>query len=227
MKILEIMKNAKEELKNNNKKLALITLIYFAFNLVLFLPVIGLIAYIVILPVITFGYKKVIVDLKQGKEIQYLDFVKLGFESFGKVWNVIFKVALKCIIPIMLIVIGGILMRILSLGAFKGNDLGYMLVTIVCLALFAISVIWITILDYKFKYSTLELIYEPQLSSRDIVERCGEFMHGKKIKAFVLDICFWFCLLFAFICFMIPIFWVYPFINIAKIYFYESVSNRN
>lgn len=75
-------------------------------------------------------------------------------------------------------------------------------------------------------YATMELVYEPEMNSKDIVNKSGKLMNGNKGKAFWLDLSFigWFIL--TGLLFGIPYFWVFPYLMMSKVCFYAGVSGR-
>lgn len=76
---------AKETLKGNWGKFAGATLVYslilIAFN---YIPRIGLIIIAILMPVLSFGLLKMLVDIKNGEYVDIVDFFTTGFKFFRK-----------------------------------------------------------------------------------------------------------------------------------------------
>ena len=89
----ELRANAREALKGKWGKAALLTLFYslitfaiaFLLNLV---PLIGPIVQLLINLPISFGFLVMFIKLRRDEEVNYTDFLSIGFSYFGKVWGV-------------------------------------------------------------------------------------------------------------------------------------------
>ena len=96
----ELRANAREALKGKWGKAALLTLFYslitfaiaFLLNLV---PFIGPIVQLLINLPISFGFLVMFIKLRRDEEVNYTDFLSIGFSYFGKVWGVFGNMLLK------------------------------------------------------------------------------------------------------------------------------------
>lgn len=214
---------AKETLKGNWGKFAGVTLVYLLIVLALnYVPYVGSIINLIFTPVLAFGFTKMFVDLKNGEEVGFFDFLTNGFKVFGKVWGVTVRVALKMLPPIILIIIAALFIAFSASGSLETMGISFIIALILIIA----SAIWAVILSYKYMYATMELAYNPEKSPKEVVNKSGEYMNGNKGKAFWLDLSFigWFIL--TALLFGIPYFWVFPYLMMSKVCFYAGVSGR-
>ena len=117
----EIRANARKALAGKWGKAALLTLVYtiivFVINFVCnLIPVIGGIILFVISTPISYGLLVSFMKLKRDEEVNYTDFLSIGFSSFAKVWGVFGNMILKMILPVCLLVVF-IILLVVSLGA--------------------------------------------------------------------------------------------------------------
>lgn len=216
---------AREKLSGRWGKAALMVLVFSLCSLLVsivcnMIPLIGSIALMIISPVLQFGFVKEFIMFKNNEKFAYTDFFKLGFENFGKFWNVTLRTFLKIVIPLVLFLISYILLIIVS-PAFE-SFLFIGVAIILCIA----SLVWYCILFYKYMFVGIELAYSPDKDAKEIVETSGNYMIGKRLNAFVLKLSFigWSILSCMLLC--IPLFWLIPYMQIADIIFYEWASGR-
>lgn len=222
---------AKDVLEGNWGKCVGVTLVYSLMVLALnYIPYVGSIINLIFTPVLAFGFMKMFIDLKNGVEVGFFDFLTNGFKFFGKVWGVTLRVALKMLPPIVLIIIAVVLITFSASGSLIGGaDISFETVGIsfiIAIILIVVSSIWATILSYKYMYATMELAYESEGSEKDIVNKSGEFMNGNKAKAFWLDLSFIGWLFLSALLLGIPYFWVFPYMMMSKVCFYAGISGK-
>lgn len=191
---------------------------------------------LLISPIIGYGYTKALILFRRKEEVGAIDFLKLGFEGFKKVWHVILSLIPKYIVPAILLIIAfsgfifSFLMGILYIfGAsvkFSGFGLATISVFIFSIVLFIIAVVWLIPIAYKYHFALYELVYNPDMTSKEIVKVTGEYMKGNRWKLFKLMFTFAGWAILTVILFGIPIFWFVPYTTIAGIFFYEKVSGR-
>lgn len=222
---------AKETLKDNWGKFAGATLLYLLVTLLLsYVPYVGSFINLFLTPVLAFGFTKMFVDFKNGEEVGSFDFFTTGFKFFGKVWGVTLRVALKMLPPIVLAIIAvGLIAFSASSSLIGGADISLETVGIsfiIAIALIVGSSIWTVILFYKYMYATMELAYDPEGSTKEIVNKSGEFMNGNKAKAFYLSLSFIGWLFLSALLLGIPYFWVLPYMMMSKVCFYAGISGK-
>jgi len=209
--------------------MVLFLLCSFGINLVAsVIPIIGGIAVSIISPVLSFGLLAQWIKIKNGEIINYFDFFTVGFNNFGKVWSVLLNVILKLLGPIILISVSSIFMAVAPILYFfgKGGAIASVIIFLIMIPLIIVGIIWFIPLYYKYMFALNELIYNSSQNAKDIVERSGNFMIGKRVGAFWLNLTFigW-CLLATLGC-GIPFLWVTPYMSIASVIYYEWASNR-
>lgn len=215
-------------------KAAVTTLVFFLMVVVIesvskFIPIVGSLALYVVTPVLTYGWLVEMIKLKNGEEYSYVDFFKFGFEKFGMVWKVALRVALKLIVPSILIVIGLILM-ILSIcvpvigEASDSIQTVNMFLSFIGLALIIAGTVISIPISYKYRLVNLEIYNNPDAEhSKDLVEKAGRLMVGHRFKFCLLELSFIGWALLGCLGFYIPFLWLSPFMEIAKLVFYDKL----
>lgn len=232
MKSREFRKLARENLSGRWGKAAITMFVFGLCSFLValvggFIPIIGSIAVTIITPVLSYGLLKQWINFKNKEDVGYLDFFKLGFEDFGKVWGVAFRVALKMIFPLLLVILGYIVIMSTSIIVLNNNDGILPLIMSVLGIVMVIAGFICTIpVTYKYMFSQNELAYNSARTSKEIVEESGKYMVGNRFKAFALTLSFFGWMLLSGILFCIPLFWVMPYMQITTIIFYEHVSGR-
>ena len=127
----EARREAREALNGKWKKAFLIALLYalflFAVGFVIgfigaFVGALGVllrIGEIVITPPLTYGLAYSYYHLKNGEDVGYGDFLKVGFENFGLRWGIAWRIFCKCwyliLIPVVVFIV--IIVLVISYGA--------------------------------------------------------------------------------------------------------------
>lgn len=238
MSASELRCMARENLKNRWGQAALIVLIFFACSMAIrfilnAIPLIGPLADCVITPVLSFGLLKQWIKFKNGEEVGYIDFFQLGFENFVMVWKVTLRVILKLAIPIILIIIGSaILSGSMVSGLWMLNHNGVVnenitiITAIIGIIIMLIGIVWSIPISYKYICATNELAYDSERSSKEIVEKSGNHMIGNRLNLFGLQLSFIGWTILAMLSCYIGFLWLTPYMQIATILYYESVSGR-
>lgn len=231
MSASEFRSMAREKLQNKWGNAALIMLVFSLCSIGIsfatsFIPFIGGIVNAIITPVLSFGLIKQWIKFKNGENVGYIDFFELGFSEFVMLWKVLLRVVLKLALPIGLILIGGIVITVgsaLEVAGAEGSVMVAMIFGIVCML---VGSIWSIPISYKYICVTNELAYDSARSSKEIVEQSGNYMVGNRIGIFCLQLSFigW-TILAMFTCY-IGCLWLAPYMQIATILYYESVSGR-
>jgi len=238
MKAKEFRKLARENLNGRWGNFALLTFLYTLFIWLIgmaagSIPIIGGVAIYIITPVLAFGFIKQMILLKKGIHVDYLDFFTFGFKKFADVWKVWGWLFLKYLGPIIMIFISII---VLVLGLIFGAILkqvsdvttsfvsGVIICSLVLASIIYIAaMIWLIPLSYKYAFAYYELAMNPEMKAKDVVELSGKKMVGNRWRYFKLSFSFIGWSLLACLGLGIPFFWLTPYMNIASIFFYESL----
>lgn len=110
-------KDAREHLQGKWGKGALIVLAYVVFTALINLvesiiggitpaleKIISIVITVIEVP-ISYGFLISFIKLKRGEEIGSFDFVKNGFNGFSRAWGVCFRMFLKMILPVILVIV--------------------------------------------------------------------------------------------------------------------------
>ena len=188
MKNKEIRSLAKQKMQGKMGKAIGISIVYFLITFLMtlvlsFIPFIGPLAASIISVPIAFGYTKHIILLANGEDVGVADFLKHGFNNFGKVWCSNLWITLKCLLPVILIILAP------ASGAIH-EILGFVLT----IAAF----IWLLIVAWKYVMVNYTLAYDNQdLRARDIVEKTAQEGKGK-VNGFVCMTIYYGLLVFCF-----------------------------
>ncbi len=232
----DLRKNAREALNGKWGKAALLTLVYavitFVISFVLnLIPFIGSIASFVISVPLSYGILVSFIKLKRNEEINYTDFLTIGFSSFGKIWAVFGNMVLKLIIPVVLVVVFIMLMTFSGIGAgvgiaFKSASAttGFAGLAIVGAIGYIASLIYLVVKSYYYCLSYYILYDNQDKTGKEIVEQSEKLMKGNRWKFFWLGLTFIGWSILAGFTFGIGMFWLMPYIMVTFVCFYESLA---
>ncbi len=235
----EIRKNARESLTGKWGKGVCITLAYLLISFVIGL-IQGLfkegsityliieLAYLVISIPITFGLIISFMKLKRNEEVSAFDFLKDGFSRFNKSWGIWFHTFLKLLLPIICLILVIIIMAfLLSASIISGNSGLNKILAIVSVALYIVSIVYIVsrALLYAIAYN---IGYDkPELSSKECVLKSEELMKGNRGNLFLLELSFIGWALLACLSLGIGVLWLFPYVQVALVCFYDKIINRD
>ena len=232
----DLRKNAREALNGKWGKAALLTLVYavitFVISFVLnLIPFIGSIASFVISVPLSYGILVSFIKLKRNEEINYTDFLTIGFSSFGKIWAVFGNMVLKLIIPVVLVVVFIMLMTFSGIGAgvgiaFKSASAttGFAGLAIIGAIGYIASLIYLVVKSYYYCLSYYILYDNQDKTGKEIVEQSEKLMKGNRWKFFWLGLTFIGWSILAGFTFGIGMFWLMPYIMVTFVCFYESLA---
>ena len=226
MRAKEIRAMAWESLSGKWGKSAIITAIYvvvsFIISMILaVIPVIGQIISIIISPVLSFGIIVSFMKLSRCEEPTYFGFLKDGFDLFGKVWGVTLQTLLRILPAIILFIISGS-MQIVSV--FAKNVGGSASFGLLAVLLNGAALVWLVLKTYSLALALFILNDEPTLKSSEIVKKSETLMKGNKWRLFCLELSFIGWILLTSITFGLALLWVFPYMQIATVKFYEELA---
>lgn len=185
---------------------------------------------------VALGYERFNLNLVDGQTPA----IKILFSGFSAVYSktVLLRLllalwALLCCAPVLA---AGIVSGILSLPAIidyvNGAEIatGSAVLIAVAGALLFLSLIATTILSIiislRFAYATVILAEYPEISPREALQKSASLMQGNKWKLFCLDFSFIGWVILSILSCGIGFIWVTPYMNVARIAFYDEVANR-
>lgn len=216
MKLSEIRKEARNDLKTFWIKSAIISFIY----LIIFFVIsyiqtifknndfiyflISIISVILSIP-LAIGLLYTLMKVKNKEEIKVFDFINIGFKNFKKSWNITLKMLLKVLPQFILLVIFAIAMvagyiNLIVSGFFLGLAYGGVVFTTniqiylgaLIIGFIGYIVMIFVLLPKFFSFAASYLISydQPELSPKDCIEKSTEMMKGKRWKLFCLYLSF-------------------------------------
>ena len=235
----QIREKAREDLKNNWGKAALVTFVFVIATYIItivcaLIPIVGPIASMVIFVPFSYGLTVCFIKLKRGETVGYLEFASIGFNSFAKVWAVAFRTILKMIVPVVLIVLFTVMILIGTAGAIaatlsyaSASASGFVLLFFVASIGLFITSIYASIKEMLYSLNNYLLYDNPDMPAKEIVEKSATLMYGNRWKLFCLILSFIGWAILASFTFGIGMLWLIPYITISIIVFYENLAGIN
>ena len=176
---------------------------------------------------LSFGIVYAFLKLYKDEDVSAFDFLKLGFNNFGKSWSITFNIFLKMIVPVIVVIVSYILMAVgialysTSLFATYSSGNGYLFIVIIGVILLVASSIWATTKYYFYQLAFLISMENEDMSASDAVEESQKAMTGRRAKLFWLQLSFIGWAIVGSITFGIGLLWIIPYVNCAIIAFYK------
>lgn len=226
---------ARNNLAGKWKNAVLITLVYIAIlsciNIIsdnmpegILNTLLSLVVIIIEIP-ITYGLYTAYIKLYNNEKVSSFDFLTYGFENFKRAWVIALRVALKILIPIIILAISvSFIVADVSTIILFGAPSALFVLGIV----FAIfSAIYLIVLSYRYSLCELIAIDQPELSTKEAVAKSRELLKGNKFNLFILQCTFIGWAILALLTFGIGILWFVPYMMFATIAFYMYLKNKN
>lgn len=233
--------SARERLSGKWGKVALVSLCYFVVFFILgfiegLMPeniksIFSLATTIIEIP-LGFGLIISFYKLFNSEDVGAFDFLKSGFSNFKRAWLVGLNVAVKMIIPVILIFVGAILFTFgiaaTGFSAFsRGSTAGSTFMLIFGIIIYLVGLIWTILKSYYYQLAYIVAIDNEELSHKQVVEKCRYIMEGKRFKLFCLQFSFIGWAILTCLTFGIGLFWLLPYIQFAMLSFYEDAIGKN
>ena len=176
---------------------------------------------------LSFGIVYAFLKLYKDEDVSAFDFLKLGFNNFGKSCSITFNIFLKMIVPVIVVIVSYILMAVgialysTSLFATYSSGNGYLFIVIIGFILLVASSIWATTKYYFYQLAFLISMENEDMSASDAVEESQKAMTGRRAKLFWLQLSFIGWSILGAISFGIGFLWIIPYVNCAIIAFYK------
>lgn len=259
----DIRKEARESLKNKWVKAILIILIQFLITGLLtgienalgdnsiLTSIISIIEVVIGIP-LSFGMVAVFMKLKRNEEVNYFDFIKIGFDNFTRAWGLCFRTLLKMILPIICVVLAIIIVTIMfTAGGIVGIAMGAgqqaLGLVIIGIIIYVVALAYAVTIGLKYALTVCIAYDNPDMTTQDAVEKSAELMVGHRGDLFVLLLSFlgwallcYLPLVLATACILVPVLAIVfmvgavcgllclvAYIQIAKICFYDDVLKLN
>lgn len=240
MKITEIKKEARDVLEGKWNKGALSVLAYAIIMLIITIignlfkdetvmsSIVSIAKTILTVP-LSFGITFSFIRLKRGEDVKPFDFLNSGFSNFERAWKISLRVALKMILPIMLICIIAIVMIVLiiqdSIQLLDTNAI-YKLNYMILIEFVACIVLYIYVVTRVLLYSLTTYIAfdNPDMTALEVVNESERLMKGNRLKLCLLLLSF---IGWAILCAFtlgIGYLWLIPYVQVAGICFYETLQ---
>lgn len=140
---------------------------------------------------VVFSITKMYIAKKNGEEIETFGFLRDSINELKRAWSITFSMIPKFIVPILLYIVSMVLTIVGTVASFFSSNLGVSaLIPIVSLILMIVICVISIRLSYQYRYADIEAICNPDLTSREVVNRTGEIMEGNRFKSFKLDLSF-------------------------------------
>lgn len=196
-------------------------------------PILSLAELIIEIP-LGFGLIYALVKVYNGEDVSAFDFVSLGFNNFKKSWGVSLNVALKMLLPIILMIVSYFLIfgalifaassAILSPSSATSAASTGGIVSIIGFILLIGSMIWAITKSFYYQLAMLIAIDNADMSSKDAVLKSQELMTGNRGKLFCLQFSFIGWSILATITLGIGFLWLLPYMQFAIIAFYKHLN---
>lgn len=235
----DFRKDAREKLTGKWGKVALITLAYFVLFYIIGLleehtvgfanTVVSILTFLIEVP-LGFGLTVCSVKLFNGEDVKVFDFFSFGFDNFGKSWGITLRTILKLLLPFILLVVSVAL--IIAAGVYFSVDTtlftatassSYIVMMVIGCIMYVISFIWFIMQSYYYELTYMIAAENPEMSSKDVVDRSKELMQNNRLKLFCLEFSFIGWAILAVLSLGIGMLWLAPYIQFAKVSFYKNL----
>ncbi len=242
MVLSDIRRQAREALSGKWKKGVLITLVYFAFDLVLgyisslvqdvaVLDFLVDVATLIISIPIAYGVIISFMKLKRGEEVKCYDFFSLGFSNFARSWKLAGNMLLKLWLPILLYVLAMLVLAFaISFSAATAilSDVSTATVFVsiigIILAIAAFVYFFVSTLSYTLTYM---IAYDNEtMEAKDVVEESKKLMTGNRANYVLLQLSFIGWAILTVFTLYIGVLWLIPYMQVAMICFYDVLKEN-
>ena len=234
----DFRKDAREKLTGKWGKVVLISLAYFVLFYIIGLleshtvgfanTVVSILAFLIEVP-LGFGLTVCSVKLFNGEDVKWFDFFSFGFDNFGKSWGITLRTALKLLLPFMLLVVSIVLIvagSYFSVGTAlftATTSSSYIVMIVIGCIMYVISFIWLIVKSYYYELTYMIAAENPEMSSKDVVDKSKELMQNNRLKLFCLEFSFIGWAILAVLSLGIGMLWLAPYIQFAKVSFYKNL----
>ena len=182
---------------------------------------------------IEYGMYMSFMKIRKNENVDYVDFLKDGFKNFGRSWGIVGNTLLK-IWPWLVGYVVSIIVLIISIFVTvlgSENDetailiTGILLMAISIIALY-ITIIWMIIRGLLYSLSNYVAIDNPEITTKEAVEKSAELMKGNRGKYFLLSLSFIGWGILCIFTLGIGSLWLTPYIIFSEVVFYEMLKGK-
>lgn len=235
----QIRQEARNSLTGKWGKAALMTLVFFlitfginfALGLLSVIPFLAFIAriasYAINVP-LSYGLLVSFMKLKRGEDVDYTDFFNTAFSKFSCVWGIVWHTILKMLLLIVLLIIFLFLTAFGASFALISSSSGFGAI-LSGIGFIGYLVCLILLIPKSYLYSlTFYLLHDnPNMTSKDIVEKSESLMLGTRWNLFYLGLTFIGWAILSVFTLYIGLLWLYPYIIVSMIVFYEKIIEKS
>lgn len=242
MVLSDIRKQAREALSGKWQKGVLITLIYFAFELVLgyisglvkniaALNFVISIATLIISIPIAYGLIISFMKLKRGEEVKCYDFFTLGFSNFARSWKLAGNMLLKLWLPILLYVLAMVILGFsisfsVATAIIAQSSTAAVIISIVGIVLAIASFVYLFISTLSYALTYMIAYDNEAMEAKEVVEESRKLMTGNRGKYVLLQLSFIGWAILTVFTLYIGVLWLIPYMQVAMICFYEVLKEN-
>lgn len=188
---------------------------------------------------LSFGLIISLLKLYNNEEAYAFDYLNTGFSNFTKAWGISLRIILKLILPIILIIVSAVMLIFGGIGLFYGKsiltnlssfvtstEVTFSVLAVLGLLLYYFSIIWLIVKSYYYQLSFAIAADNPELSSKDAVEKSKELMTGNRGKLFILQLSFIGWIFLACFTLGIGFLWIIPYMQFAHFAFYKYLNGN-
>ena len=236
MKAKEFRTETREKLAGKWGEAALITFIYSCICFIagilggIVLPkklilLWDLLYYVLIIP-LTFGLNISYFKIFNGEETDLFDFIKDGFKFFKISLEIQLRIFFKMLISFVVLFASmfaiGFIFGVSSMVG--GNSFEGILVLIPIL--YVVACIWMMAIKYKYEMANYIVIENPDINSKEALEKSWELMKGNRLKLVGLQLSFIGWGILSLFTIYIGLFWLVPYTSISTIAFYKHLKDK-
>lgn len=167
------------------------------------------------------------IKLKRNEEVNPFEFIKLGFENFGRSWAIYLRILLKMILPIICIVAAIILYSVMLVGSTAGMLFGNASIgigwIITGIAIYVAAIAYAVVIGLLYALAFNIAYDNPAMSAKDAVNESARLMKGHRGDFFVLNLSFIGWAILSCFTFGIGLLWLIPYMQVSLVCFYDEV----
>lgn len=184
------------------------------------------------------------IKLKRNEEVQAFDFINLAFSNFGRAWKIGLRELVKMLLPVIGMIVGLLIIVFAGvystasamIGTAAEPSIGLIVVGFI---LYVVSIIWLAVRSLLYAVTTMVAYDNPSMRSLEVVNESARLMKGNRGKYFLLGLSFaaWFIIpivmaalglaLPAIIVLLALYVWLFPYMQVAYICFYDELVRKD